>query len=75
MARDRDARNLFQSLSADQKSGAFLIGGHLVGALLVVGAMAVLAPIQARDATDQGHRAAAEASLRGMCLAPLWSPF
>ncbi len=70
-----DARIMFRRLSADQQSGAFLIGAHLIGALLVVGAMAVLAPIQDRDASDAERRAAAEASLRGMCLAPLWSPF
>ena len=68
-------RTMFQRLSADQQSSAFLIGAHLIGALLVVGAMAVLAPIQDRDASDGERRAAAESSLRGMCLAPLWSPF
>lgn len=69
------ARTLFRTLSADQQSGAFLVGSHLIGALLVVGAMAVLAPIQAADASKAERRAAAESSLRGMCLAPLWSPF
>lgn len=70
-----NARARLQRLSADQKSGAFLIGSHLIGALLVIGAMAILAPIQDRDASDRERRAAAESSLRGMCLAPLWSPF
>jgi len=70
-----NARVMFQRLGADQKSGAFLIGAHLIGALLVVGAMAVLAPIQETDASHEERRAAAESSLRGMCLAPLWSPF
>ena len=69
------AREMFRHLDGGQISGAFLIGAHLIGALLVVGAMAVLAPIQERDASDEERRRAAESSLRGMCMAPLWSPF
>ena len=37
--------------------------------------MAVLAPVQRAEATSAERRAAAEVALRGMCLAPLWSPF
>jgi len=69
------ARTLFGGLDDARKSSAFLVAGHLIGALLVVGVMAVLAPIQSRDAGDAERRRAAEATLRGMCLAPLWSPF
>ena len=69
------ARRVFARLGAAQQSGAFLVAAHLIGALLVVGAMAVLAPIQGANAPDRERRAAAESCLRGMCLAPLWSPF
>ena len=37
--------------------------------------MAILAPILKEDADDEARRRAAEVSQRGMCLAPLWSPF
>lgn len=71
----RSARSIFQRLTGGQQVGAFLVGAYLIGVLLVVGAMAVLAPIQGDDATDEDRQAAAEACLRGMCMAPLWSPF
>jgi len=41
----------------------------------VVGVMAVLAPILKDDVDDATRRRAAEVCQRGMCLAPLWSPF
>ena len=51
------------------------MAAHLIGALLIVGVLAVLAPIQKNDASDQERRDAAEVCQRGMCLATLWSPF
>jgi len=69
------ARLLFTGLRAEQTNGAFLIGAHLIGSVLVVGAMAILAPILKRDADDETRRRAGEVSQRGMCLAALWSPF
>lgn len=69
------SRKLFDAMSIKELSSAFLLGSHLVGALLVVGVLAVLAPIQSPDASDEDRRLAAESSLRGMCIAPLWSPF
>ena len=35
------ARELFKRLTVAQRSGAFLVGSHLMGALLVVGALAI----------------------------------
>lgn len=55
-----NARRMFADLTHGQQSGAFLVASHLIGALLVVGVMAVLAPIQNKDATDKERRAAAE---------------
>ena len=69
------ARNLFSSLRTEQINGAFLVGAHVIGSILVVGVMAILAPILKQDANARTRRRAAEVSQRGMCLAPLWSPF
>lgn len=69
------ARTLFTGLRREETNGAFLVGAHLIGSVLVVGVMALLAPILGRDADDATRRRAAEVSQRGMCLAPLWSPF
>ena len=69
------ARSLFTGLRAEQTNGAFLMGAHLIGSVLVVGVLAILAPILKDDADDTTRRRAAEVSQRGMCLAPLWSPF
>ena len=69
------ARDLFTSLRTEQINGAFLVGAHVIGSILVVGVMAILAPILKHDADAVTRRRAAEVSQRGMCLAPLWSPF
>jgi hypothetical protein len=69
------ARDLFTGLRPAETNSAFLVGAHLIGAVLVVGVMAILAPILKQDADDEARRRAAEVSQRGMCLAPLWSPF
>ena len=70
-----NTRSRFEGLSAGQRTAAFLAAAHFIGGILVVGVMAVLAPILRPDASEQERRAAAEVCLRGMCLAPLWSPF
>ena len=69
------ARNLFTNLREEQINGAFLVGAHVIGSILVVGVMAILAPILKQNADAPTRRRAAEVSQRGMCLAPLWSPF
>lgn len=69
------ARGVFAGLRPEEANGAFLVGAHLIGAVLVVGVMAILSPILGADANAAARRRAAEVSQRGMCLAPLWSPF
>tara|TARA_B100000676_G_scaffold155753_1_gene153489 strand:- start:1118 stop:2449 length:1332 start_codon:yes stop_codon:yes gene_type:complete len=69
------ARDLFTSLRTEQINGAFLVGAHVIGSILVIGVMAILAPVLKHDADALTRRRAAEVSQRGMCLAPLWSPF
>lgn len=66
-------RRLFAGLGEKEASGAFLVGAHVIGSILVVGALAILASIAKGAST--ARRRAAEASQRGLCLAPLWSPF
>jgi len=70
-----NARRLFDRLDTAQQSGVFLVASHAIGALLVVGVMAILAPIRGAEAPDESRREAAEVCQRGMCLASLWSPF
>jgi hypothetical protein len=69
------ARGLFTGLRKEEANAAFLVGSHLIGSVLVVGVMAILSPILGRDADALSRRRAAEVCQRGMCLAPLWSPF
>ena len=69
------ARSLFGDLTPRQRSGGLLIGAHVIGAVLVVGVMAILAPIHGAASSDKVRQKAAEVCVRGMGLAALWSPF
>ena len=69
------ARTLVERLGTGERSSGFLVGANILGATLIVGVMAVFAPIVGRDAPYEARKSAAEACQRGMCLACLWSPF
>ncbi len=69
------ARSLFTSLDHSRRRGGVLIGSHFLGAVLIVGIFAVLAPILDRDATENKRRDVALTAIRGMSFAVLWSPF
>jgi hypothetical protein len=69
------AREMFTSLDRRRRGGGILIGAHILGSVLIVGAFALLAPILGRDAAESERRQVALAAMRGMCLAVLWSPF
>ena len=69
------ARALFTSLDKDRRGGGVLIGTHLLGAVLIVGVFALLAPILGRDAPEEERKDVALSTMRGMSLAVLWSPF
>jgi hypothetical protein len=69
------ARALVERLGASERSSGLAVGTHILGATLIVGVMAVFAPIVGRDAPYETRKSAAEACQRGMCLACLWSPF
>ncbi|MEK9846995.1 MAG: hypothetical protein VW445_04190 [Rhodospirillaceae bacterium] len=77
-----DARPEIQraSLSVERLSGAerdsgLLVGTFFLGSTLIVGVMAIFAPIVGEKASLESRKNAAEACQRGMCLACLWSPF
>lgn len=68
-------REAFAGLGRREAAGARLIGAHVVGSVLVVGVLAVLGALVRDERDGRERRRAAEAAQRGMCLAPLWSPF
>ena len=69
------ARRLVDRLRDDERTSGLLVGTSVLGSVLVVGVLAVFAPIVGRDAPFETRLSAAEACQRGMCLACLWSPF
>lgn len=69
------ARQLVMPLGANLRTCGLLVGTNLLGTALIVGVMAIFAPIVGRDAPYEVRKSAAEACQRGMCLASLWSPF
>jgi len=69
------ARTLVDRLKPDERNSGLLVGTSILGSVLVVGVMAIFAPIVGRDAAFGTRLSAAEACQRGMCLACLWSPF
>ena len=69
------ARTLVEPLAANERLSGLLVGTNILGTALVVGVMAIFAPIVGQNAPYEARKAAAEACQRGMCLACLWSPF
>ncbi len=68
-------RDLMALLEPRQRLAATLFGANVMGAVLVVGAHAILAPIHDRNASEPERVRVAIIALRGMGLAGLWSPF
>ena len=64
-----------EQLGGEERNSGFLIGTFVLGSTLIVGVMAIFAPIAGRKAPFNVRKSAAEASQRGMCLSCLWSPF
>jgi len=62
-------------LSSVQARNWVLYGAHGLGAVLNVGAMAILAPVVARDAGEDERVLLAAAAARGVGSAVMWSPF
>ncbi len=70
-----NARELFERLKPEQRLGGFLVGTHVLAAVLGPGAYAITAPIVGRSKVEAEHLAAMRACHRGGGLAGLWSPF
>ena len=62
-------------LSRAQARNWTLYGAHGLGAVLNVGAMAILAPVVAREATEEERAVLAGSAARGIGTAVMWSPF
>ena len=71
------ARELFERLKPDHRLGGFLVGCHLLAAVLGPGAYAITAPLvgKGEGGREQDHLAAMRACHRGASVAGLWSPF
>jgi hypothetical protein len=52
-----------------------VLGAHVFGSMLNTGAFAIMSAVVPDDAAAPRRRAAAQAALRGMNIAILWSPF
>lgn len=68
-------RARFAAVEPKDRPAWLLIGGHVLGGVLTVGAFAVLVPVIPRSAPPAYRRSAALAVVSGVSLAILWSPF
>jgi hypothetical protein len=62
-------------LTPAQARNWVLYGAHGLGSVLNVGAMAILAPVVARDAGEDERALLAASAARGIGTAVMWSPF
>lgn len=60
--------------SPERQKGLLMVGAHLLGSTLTVGAFAVLAPLVPQDATPARRNELAQAAIFGVCLSVIWSP-
>lgn len=68
-------RRRLARLRPREVEGGFAVGAFGLGSFLSFGAHAVLAPLLPADAAAADKRAAALASVRGICFTAFWSPF
>lgn len=62
-------------LPPGSRTSGITLGSHAFGAALNTGSFPIMAAVMKRDADEDERRRFALAALRGMNLAPLWSPF
>lgn len=67
-------RQTVEAVDANQQTGMLLVGSHVLGSALTVGALAILSPVVPPDAEEARRRAAALATIFGISLSVLWSP-
>lgn len=68
-------RGRLARLRPREVEGGFAVGAFGLGSFLSFGAHAVLAPLLPADTPAADKRAAALASVRGICFTAFWSPF
>ncbi|HCI48224.1 MAG TPA: hypothetical protein DFI00_13100 [Rhodospirillaceae bacterium] len=73
--RVRLSQRKFARLPAGSRSDGITLGAHAFGAVLNTGSFPVMAAVLNDKADEAERRRFALSALRGMNLAPLWSPF
>lgn len=68
-------RDGVEALDDKARENWMVCGSHALGSVLNVGAMGILAPVLARNASGPHRAALAAASVRGVGTAVMWSPF
>jgi hypothetical protein len=64
----------FATMSGRERETGLMVGAHLLGAILTAGIFGLFAPLLPKDLPLSDRLLAAQATVRGMCLAVLWSP-
>ena len=73
--RVRLSQRRFAALPAGARRDGITLGAHAFGSVLNTGSFPIMAAVMPPRADDNERRRFALAALRGMNLAPLWSPF
>jgi len=71
----RQTQNRLEALSPEHSASGLQLASHVLGAVMNIGAFAFVAATLPASADTHRRRVAAEAALRGMNAAVLWSPF
>ncbi len=67
-------RDAVAAATPEQQKGQLLVGSHVLGSTLTVGAFAILAPVIPGDASAAHRRDLAVAAIFGVGLSVVWSP-
>ena len=73
--RVRLSQRRFTNLPAGSRRDGITLGAHAFGSVLNTGSFPIMAAVMRNNANTEERRRFALAALRGMNLAPLWSPF
>ncbi|MDX1541070.1 MAG: hypothetical protein R3349_06665, partial [Geminicoccaceae bacterium] len=68
------SRELFLGMPGRAREAGLQVGAHLLGAVITAGVFGLFAPLLGPGRPLDERAAAAQATVRGMCLAVLWSP-
>lgn len=63
----------FATMSGRERETRLMVGAHLLGAILTAGIFGLFAPLLPKNLPLSDRVLAAQAIVRGMCLAVLWS--